>query len=120
MEYTTGGTLGDYRNSMKPPEPTIVRILHDLCETVKSVNHSNHIIHRDIKSENLQLGPNNKFLLTDFGLALYHKLNSADHRNTHAGTPYFMAPEIRRHRNGHDHAADIWSIGMLVLIGRED
>ena len=48
MEYAPGGTMGDYRNCMKPPEPIIVRILYDLCKTVKFVVHSNHIIHRDI------------------------------------------------------------------------
>lgn len=57
--------------------------------------HSKHILHRDLKTQNLFLSRSNVIKVGDFGIAkaLNH---TADVASTVTGTPYFMAPEICR------------------------
>jgi len=57
--------------------------------------HSKHILHRDLKTQNLFLSRSNVIKVGDFGIAkaLNH---TTDMANTVTGTPYFMAPEICR------------------------
>ncbi len=53
---------------------------------------ANKIIHRDLKPANILLGHNLDVKITDFGLSA--KLNFVgERRNTHCGTPNYMAPE---------------------------
>lgn len=53
---------------------------------------ANKIIHRDLKPANILLGHNLDVKISDFGLSA--KLNFVgERRNTHCGTPNYMAPE---------------------------
>ncbi len=58
--------------------------------------HNHHIIHRDVKSENMLLGDQNELLLSDFGIALLYQnsLNSFQQKTQGpGGTALYMAPE---------------------------
>lgn len=82
--------------------------------------HANHIVHRDVKAENIlfQTGKSDSdLLLGDFGLAA----RVADSQELHlmCGTRLYMAPELVG-RAGYGAPVDMWALGVVcyfVLCG---
>uniref|UniRef100_A0A453ANT6 non-specific serine/threonine protein kinase n=1 Tax=Aegilops tauschii subsp. strangulata TaxID=200361 RepID=A0A453ANT6_AEGTS len=74
--------------------------------------HANGIMHRDLKPENILLDAEGHAMLTDFGLAKEFRENTRS--NSMCGTLEYMAPEIIQGQ-GHDKAADWWSVGILLF-----
>lgn len=75
--------------------------------------HTQGIIHRDIKSENIILGTDGTVKITN--LRWSHKLESArDKCTSFVGTPHWMAPEVAN-REPYNEKVDIWSLGITVV-----
>jgi aurora kinase len=72
--------------------------------------HKKHVIHRDIKPENLLIGIKGELKIADFGWSV-HAPNSR--RQTLCGTLDYLPPEMVEGRD-HDHAVDVWSLGVLA------
>ena len=54
--------------------------------------HSNGIVHRDIKLENILIDDDYKLILSDFGLAA--QVTKGEKLISYSGTGNYMAPEI--------------------------
>ncbi|CAJ0631079.1 8529_t:CDS:2, partial [Entrophospora sp. SA101] len=79
----------------------------------------NHIIHRDMKPENILLAADGRIKISDFGWAVQHT-NPDVRRQTFCGTLDYMAPEMIRTKEGYDLKVDSWALGVLCyefLIG---
>ena len=144
MEYCNGGDLSGclkkYKAAYKRPfSEEIVQYI--MRQVVNGINflHSNKIIHRDLKLDNILVtfpSENDKKSLNmmkatakiiDFGFAT--KLQAAKSNLTYTilGTPSNMAPQILEqmeqrtpNRQGYDEKVDIWSLGTLcyeMLVG---
>ena len=73
--------------------------------------HSNNVIYRDLKPENLLICPDGYLKITDFGFA---KILPPGHKTyTLCGTPEYISPEVLANK-GHDKGADWWTLGVLI------
>ncbi|SAM08816.1 hypothetical protein [Absidia glauca] len=86
--------------------------VHITCETLKALIylHSQGLLHRDIKTENILLGWDGQVKLADFGLAA-----RISHRNRdRLGTTKWMAPEVIREEY-YNESIDMWSLGITII-----
>lgn len=92
----------------------LARLLAEVADALEYA-HRNHVIHRDIKPQNLLLGRDGRLHVTDFGLA---HLLSEPHLTTTGqimGTPLYMSPEQVRLGHGRvDWRTDIYSLGVTL------
>lgn len=84
--------------------------LIEICNAVEYC-HSNHIVHRDLKIENLLIDKNGKLKLIDFGLANFFGDNLL---GTFCGSLYFAAPELLSGKKYWGPEVDMWSIGVIL------
>jgi serine/threonine protein kinase len=117
MEYLEAPSL---RRVLKGPlgEPEAVRIMAQVCEAL-SFAHQHHIVHRDMKPENILVAPDGGVKVLDFGIA---KLTSASTvtQDKIVGTPEYLSPEQARGEPVLP-ASDVYSLGIVLyemLAGR--
>ncbi|XP_075398363.1 serine/threonine-protein kinase SIK1 isoform X1 [Tenrec ecaudatus] len=76
--------------------------------------HSHHIVHRDLKTENLLLDSNMDIKLADFGFGNFYKPGEA--LSTWCGSPPYAAPEVFEGKEYEGPQLDIWSLGVVLYV----
>ena len=93
MELVEGIDLGEVlkaRGTPGLPLDDVIEYVRQTCEALHYV-HDQHIVHRDVKPQNLIVCPDG-VVLVDFGIA--RELSEQDEGTVGIGTPRFMAPEV--------------------------
>ncbi|XP_072778971.1 serine/threonine-protein kinase PAK 3-like [Taeniopygia guttata] len=112
MEYMDGGTLWDVISKIFLTETEIAVISRECLQGLDFL-HSNHVIHRDVKSDNILLRTGGSVKLADFGISV--ELSPEKKRpSSVAGTPWWMAPEVVT-RQPYGPKVDIWSFGIVGI-----
>ena len=111
MELVEGITLKNYierkgRLSIKEATSIAIQVSAGL-----EVAHNNHIVHRDIKPQNIIISREGKVKVTDFGIA--KATTSQTTTSSAMGSVHYASPE--QARGGYvDHRSDIYSLGIVM------
>uniref|UniRef100_A0A2K6ADT8 non-specific serine/threonine protein kinase n=1 Tax=Mandrillus leucophaeus TaxID=9568 RepID=A0A2K6ADT8_MANLE len=95
MEFCGAGSITDLVKNTKGntlKEDWIAYISREILRGLAHL-HIHHVIHRDIKGQNVLLTENAEVKLVDFGVSAQLD-RTVGRRNTFIGTPYWMAPEV--------------------------
>ena len=112
LEYGCLTAILDVRRG-KIPEPLIAYILRQVLKATHFL-HSKHIVHRDIKSDNIMIGKNGDIKLGDFGYAA-QLTQERQARTSRVGTILWMAPEIIKGKGDYNNKVDVWSLGIFAM-----
>lgn len=88
----------------------VIRLGVDLC-TALEVCEQNHIVHRDVKPDNIFISRFGEYKLGDFGIA--RKLEASQANLSRKGTLNYMAPEIYK-SEPYSANVDIYSLGLVL------
>jgi len=114
MEYAEGGELFDYlvghgRMKEKDARKHFRQIISavDFC-------HTRHVIHRDLKAENLLLDLDLNAKIADFGFS--NNFEDGKPLSTWCGSPPYAAPELFQGKEYFGPEVDIWSLGVVLYV----
>ncbi|KAL8180863.1 UNVERIFIED_CONTAM: Mitogen-activated protein kinase kinase kinase kinase 4 [Gekko kuhli] len=120
MEYCGAGSVTDLVKKTKGnclKEDWIAYICREVLRGLAHL-HIHHVIHRDIKGQNVLLTENAEVKLVDFGVSAQLD-RTIGRRNTFIGTPYWMAPEViacdENPESTYDYRSDLWSLGITAI-----
>jgi PAS domain S-box-containing protein len=111
QEYVQGCTLQELLEEGELPDPLKERLILKLIDVVAHA-HNLQIMHRDIKPNNILVGPHDTFKLLDYGAA--KELKDRDISATMVGSRPYMAPEQIMGRS--QRRSDVWAIGVIMYL----
>ena len=111
MELVEGITLKDFiRQKGRLDMNTAIDFSIQIASGLAAA-HENHVIHRDIKPQNIIVGSNGALKVTDFGIAKAATSNTMS--TTNMGSVHYISPE--QARGGYsDERSDIYSLGITM------
>ncbi|TGZ80127.1 Pkinase-domain-containing protein [Ascodesmis nigricans] len=117
LEYISGGSIGScLRKHGRFPERLVRNLTRQILQGLMYL-HSEGILHRDLKADNILLDVDGTCKISDFGISKKtDNIYGDDPGNSMQGSVFWMAPEvIRPEGQGYSAKIDIWSLGCVVL-----
>jgi serine/threonine protein kinase len=115
LELAERGTLRDLMNiyshrRQQIPTSDILQIFYQITSGLKHI-HKFHIVHLDIKPQNILITTDGILKIGDFGIAIYEGANVADER--HEGDTRYLPGELLNSFDRY-YTADIFSLGLSI------
>ncbi|KAF7215647.1 serine/threonine-protein kinase SIK1 [Nothobranchius furzeri] len=113
-EYARNGEMFDHLTSNGRMSEDEARKKFWQILTAVDYCHRHHIVHRDLKTENLLLDANMNIKLADFGFGNFYK--AGEPLSTWCGSPPYAAPEVFEGKEYEGPQLDIWSLGVVLYV----
>ncbi|KAJ7566248.1 hypothetical protein O6H91_02G094200 [Diphasiastrum complanatum] len=112
-EYLSKGSLRSFLHRSGPGSLSLKVIVEMALDIARGMEylHSQGIIHRDLKSENLCLDDDLRVKITDFGVSCHY--TECDNLTKDTGTYRWMAPEMISHKH-YTKKVDVYSFGIVL------
>ncbi|KAL8741012.1 MAG: hypothetical protein Q9190_006340 [Brigantiaea leucoxantha] len=117
LEYISGGSVGSCLRKHGKFEQSLVSSLTRQTLAGLAYLHTEGVLHRDLKADNILLDVDGTCKISDFGISKKtDNIYGNDVTNSMQGSVFWMAPEvIRSQGQGYSAKVDIWSLGCVVL-----
>ena len=115
MEFVEGQDLSsllEERHKYTPEET--VAILRQVCAALEAA-HSEGVVHRDLKPQNIMIGEGGRVCVMDFGLARSMEAGGLTQAGAVMGTPAYMSPEQAKGMPA-DERSDLFSLGIIAYL----
>ncbi|QNQ80272.1 Stk1 family PASTA domain-containing Ser/Thr kinase [Lactobacillus sp. PV034] len=113
MEYVDGPDLEQYIQKNNPiPLQKVIRIMDQILAAM-TLAHKHHVIHRDLKPQNILMDKNGNIKIVDFGIAVALNQSTMSQTNTAIGSVHYMSPEQARGSRA-TMQSDIYSLGIIL------
>jgi serine/threonine protein kinase len=113
-EFVEGHTLAEIIDTQGAlPELDALALVRQIALGLSEI-HRRGIVHRDIKSQNIMITPDNKAKIIDFGIAKGQDHATLTLSSHFAGTLYYAPPEQILEAHSADHRADIYALGVVL------
>lgn len=104
-------SLNEYlRKKQELSQKEVLKLGRDICQALECCE-QNHIIHRDIKPDNIFRNEYGNYKLGDFGIAKQMEMTKSVY--SQKGTGMYMAPEVYRGEH-YNKTVDIYSLGIML------
>ncbi|MFC4320228.1 Stk1 family PASTA domain-containing Ser/Thr kinase [Litchfieldia salsa] len=114
MEYVPGKTLKQYIQKYAPLDSKeALEIIQQLTSAIAHA-HNNHIVHRDIKPQNILVDNDGTVKVTDFGIAVALSSTTITQTNSVLGSVHYLSPEQARGGMA-TNKSDIYSLGIVLF-----
>ncbi|KAG2449317.1 hypothetical protein HYH02_005472 [Chlamydomonas schloesseri] len=116
LEYVAGGPISSKLAQFGPLREETIRVYTKQILRGLEYLHKQKVMHRDIKGANILVDSNGVVKLADFGASkkIEDLATIGGGSRSIRGTAHWMAPEVIK-QSGHGRAADIWSLGCVVI-----
>ena len=126
MRLVRGTCLDAHVAALAPALPARLQLFQRVCEAV-AFAHAHGVVHRDLKPQNVMVGPFGEVLVMDWGVARLlgdgaeaaapvRGAGAGTRAGTVMGTPGYMAPEQAGGSSASaDERADVYALGALLF-----
>jgi len=111
MEFVDGHDLSAIMAARRFAPLEAARIVRQVCRALDAA-HSENVIHRDLKPQNVMIDDAGRVYVMDFGLARSVEMSGLTHTGALIGTPAYMSPEQAKGM-ALDPRSDLFSLGII-------
>lgn len=112
MDFAAGGDLRYHLGHKIFTSEQVAYIMYSVGSALNYM-HQHHVIHRDVKPENIILDKLGHPILIDFGISHMGDGESVLFSRKSSGTAQYLAPEVLTPSRRHSVHADFWSLGVI-------